>query len=145
LLAPLRLPSLEWLERASGRAIVVSLLMTGVGVLSGVMLNVINYRRHDPVLPWNDPFVLATLGMFAWLLGATVLAACYRPARRGRKVAYLTLASFVFLAIALGMGLFMRTQHGRPRTAAGAAGAAPLDGQNLPPAAGGRGSPGGGP
>jgi ABC-type uncharacterized transport system permease subunit len=121
LLAPLRLPSLEWLERASGRAVVVSTLMMGVGLVSGILLNVINYRRHDRVLPWNDPLVLATLGMFAWLLAAVVFGAIYRPARRGRKVAYLTLASFVFLVIALrialGMGLFMRTQHGRPRGA----------------------------
>jgi ABC-type uncharacterized transport system permease subunit len=117
LLTPLRLPSLEWLERASSRAVVVSTLMMGMGVLSGILLNVINYRRQDPVLPWNDPLVLATLVMFAWLLAAAGLGAVYRPARRGRRVAYLTLASFVFLAIALGMALFMRTGHGHLRGA----------------------------
>jgi ABC-type uncharacterized transport system permease subunit len=109
---PLRLPSLEWLERTSGRAVVVSTLMMGAGLASGILLNV---GRRDPALPWNDPLVLATLGMFAWLLAASTLGTVYRPARRGRKVAYLTLASFVFLAIALGMGLFLRTEHGRRR------------------------------
>ena len=39
--------------------------------------------------------------MLAWLLAAAVFNAVYRPARRGRKVAYLTIASFVFLVIAL--------------------------------------------
>ena len=35
----LKLPSLEWLQRANGRAIVVSVLMLGLGVLSGLVLN----------------------------------------------------------------------------------------------------------
>jgi ABC-type uncharacterized transport system permease subunit len=113
-LAPLRLPSLEWLHKANSRAIVVSLLMVGVGLVSGILLNVINYRHHEPVLAWNDPVVLATLGMFLWLLTAVVFSAVYRPARRGRKVAYLTVASFVFLVIALAVGLVMR--HGALRT-----------------------------
>jgi ABC-type uncharacterized transport system permease subunit len=112
LLAPLRLPSLEWLQKANSRAIVASTLLMGVGLLSGVVLNAIAERP----LPWNDPVVLAMLGMFTWLLAAVLFSAVYRPARRGRKVAYLTVASVVFLAIALAMGLFMRTQHGGLRT-----------------------------
>ena len=40
----LRLPSLEWLQWANSRAIVVSMLMLGVGVLSGMVLNLINLR-----------------------------------------------------------------------------------------------------
>jgi len=44
-------------------------------------------------------------------LAAVVLTAVYRPARAGRKVAYLTLASFVFLAIMLAAGLLMDSRH----------------------------------
>ena len=111
----LRLPSLEWLGRTNGRAIVVSVLMLGAGVVSGIVLNVINYRGRAERLSWSDPVVLGTVLMFAWLLVAAVTSALYRPARQGRKVAYLTVLSFVFLAIALGVGLFLDTKHGTPR------------------------------
>ena len=46
----LRLPSLEWLQWANGRAMLVSLLMLGLGVLSGMVLNLINIRdRPQPL------------------------------------------------------------------------------------------------
>ena len=115
----LRLPSLEWLQRANSRAIVISVLMQGIGVFAGMVLNRINYKREIRVLPWNDPLVLGTMLMMLWLLAAALLGAFYRPARRGRKVAYLTVASFVFLVIALAVGLLMNTQHGAPREEAG--------------------------
>jgi len=108
----LRLPSLEWLQRVNSRALVVSMLTLGVGVLSGMNLMLINYRRQQSTLPWNDPLVLATLGMFAWLLASVVVGSLYRPVRAGRKVAYLTVASFVFLVVTLSAMLFMNTQHG---------------------------------
>ena len=44
----LRLPSLEWLQWANFRAIVVSVLMLGVGILSGLVLNHINARQPSP-------------------------------------------------------------------------------------------------
>jgi ABC-type uncharacterized transport system permease subunit len=103
----LRLPSLEWLQRTNSRAIVVSVLMLGVGVLSGMILN----RVRTAGLSWGDPVVFATMAMFAWLLIAVVVGALYRPAREGRKVAYLTVVSFVFLVIALGV--YLGGQHGR--------------------------------
>ena len=102
----LRLPSLEWLQRANGRAIVVSMLMLGVGVVSGIILG--RGRLHAE-LSWRDPVVFSTTVMFAWLLVAVVLGALYRPAREGRKVAYLTIVSFVFLVIALVV--FLGRQH----------------------------------
>ena len=111
----LRLPSLEWLERTNSRAIVVSLLMLGLGVLSGVVLNRIGKEDMDRGLPWYDPVVLGASGMFVWLLIATIGGGLYRPARKGRKVAYMTVVSFVFLAIALSMGLFFDTLHGGKR------------------------------
>ncbi len=107
----LRLPSLEWLQRTNSRAIVVSVLMLGVGVLSGMILNLINIRNEAVRLAWNDPVVVSTWLMFFWLLAAAVLGAVYRPARQGRKVAYLTVASFVFLVIMLAAGLLMDSRH----------------------------------
>jgi ABC-type uncharacterized transport system permease subunit len=110
----LQLPNLEWLERTNSRAIVISLGMLTVGVLSGIILNLI---RAAGRVPWYDPVVLSTVIMSAWLVATAGAGLCYQPARRGRKVAYLTIVSFLFLAIVLGAQLFLRTQHGGPRSA----------------------------
>ena len=107
----LRLPSLEWLQTANSRAMLASMLLVGVAVASGIVLNLLNARHNGPGVPWNDPVVLATLTMFGWLLLHVIIGAFYRPIRQGRKVAYLTLASFIFLVIAL-VGMFVTTRHG---------------------------------
>jgi ABC-type uncharacterized transport system permease subunit len=110
----LRLPSLEWLQRANSRAMVVSVLMLAMGVISGVILNLMRHAGPTGRLPWYDPVVLSTTLMLAWLVCALAVGALYKPARAGRKVAYFTIASVVFLAIALGVMLFLNTQHGGP-------------------------------
>ena len=107
----MRLPSLEWLRRANSRAIVVSVLCLAVGVLSGMILNRINIESGAARLPWHDPVVLSTLLLLFWLLTAVLASALYRPARQGRKVAYLTLVSFVFLALVLAAGLLLNSRH----------------------------------
>jgi ABC-type uncharacterized transport system permease subunit len=107
----LPLPSLEWLQQANSHAIVTSLVMLGVGILAGMVLNLINSGDETARLQWNDPVVLSTWLMFFWLLAAVLAIAVYRPARQGRKVAYLTVASFVFLVIMLAAGLLMDSRH----------------------------------
>ena len=116
-LTGLKLPSLEWLQQVNGRAFVISLVMLTIGVLSGFVLNLINYRNGVPILPWTDPLVLGTLAMFAWILMHTVILLVYRRSRRGRKVAYLTFVSFLFLVLALTIAVMVKTQHGRRRAA----------------------------
>jgi ABC-type uncharacterized transport system permease subunit len=106
-----RLPSLEWLRWTNSRAIVASMLMLGLGVLSGMVLNLINFRDEAERLSWRDPVVLSTWLLFFWLLTAVVLSSFYRPVRQGHKVAYLTLASFVFFAAMLAVGLLMDSRH----------------------------------
>jgi ABC-type transport system involved in cytochrome c biogenesis permease subunit len=103
----LRLPSLEWLERANGRAIIISVLMVGAGLASGIVLNLVKNE-----LPWDDPTIWRSMGLFGWLLAAALFNSLYRPAQRGRKVAYLTVANFVFLALFLAAQLFGRSGHG---------------------------------
>ena len=110
----LQLPSLEWLQRANSRAVVVSLFLLGVGIVAGIMLNLISRREQLPQVPWSDPLVLSTGGLFAWLLASAGVGLFYKPARQGRKVAYFTLISFVFLVIALGIGASMVTRHNTP-------------------------------
>jgi ABC-type transport system involved in cytochrome c biogenesis permease subunit len=106
-----RLPSLEWLAKANSRSIILSALLVGIGFLAGIILNVVN-RGNSGQLPWSDPVITSSALMLAWLVAAAVFNATYRPARRGRKVAYLTIANFLFLAIALAVLLWVNTQHG---------------------------------
>jgi len=44
-----------------------------------------------------------------------VFESCYKPAQQGRKVAYLTVASFIFLAVIIGLLVVGNTQHLGPR------------------------------
>lgn len=111
-LGRLRLPSLEWLHRATSHALGTSLLTLAVGVLGGIVLNVIRLAPGVRRLPWYDPFVLSTLGIFLWLALAAGIVAFSRPAREGKTVVYLSLVSFVLLLAALAVGLSGKTQHG---------------------------------
>ena len=113
-----RLPSLEWLERANGRAMLIAMLLLGLGILAGKILSAINATEH---VPWNDPVILATLGLFVWLLGAVLVDAVYKPARTGRKVAYQTVVSFALLVVLLSIMLFSNSDHGGRKHAPNAA------------------------
>ena len=104
-----RLPSLEWLQRLNTQCLWISTVSLAVGVLSGITLNLLSQTEH-PVVGWTDPVVLSSLVLFLWLVSASLFEWLYKPARQGRKVAYLTLASFVFLALALTFVL--SSQHG---------------------------------
>lgn len=130
-----RLPSLEWLERANGRAMLIAMLLLGLGILAGKVLSAVNATEH---VPWNDPVILATLGLFVWLLGAVLVDAVYKPAGSGRKVAYQTVVSFALLVVLLGIMLFSNSDHGGGKHALESA--KPLDGfamhqQSQPPRA----------
>jgi ABC-type transport system involved in cytochrome c biogenesis permease subunit len=111
----LRLPSLEWLQRINHRAIIIALIMLGIGVLGGMILNSINHLPKQDRLPWNDPLVLSTIIMFLCLLAAVIASQVLKSVRQGRKVVYLTLISFIFLVVVLAAGLFLNTQHGAKR------------------------------
>jgi len=109
----LRLPSLEWLARANSRAVVISTLLLGVGLLSGEILRMLG---GDDRVPWHDPVVLSTFCMFGCLLAASLAGVFYRPTRAGRKVAYLTVASFLVLLVAMSTIFSVGTQHGGRQT-----------------------------
>lgn len=113
-----KLPSLEWLEHVNSRVIMLSALFVGVGFLAGTILNVVAHGQEGSI-PWTDPVIWTSALMFSWLLVAAVFNAVYRPSRRGRKVAYLTLVSFAFLVIALAVFLLVDSKHGGPRQKSG--------------------------
>ena len=109
----LRLPSLEWLQRFNTEALWISAGLIALGVISGIVLNL---SRGDAGLLWTDPVVVTSSLLFVWLLLVIIFESFYRPARQGRKVAYLTMASFIFLGLALLLVLFSR--HGTEQNSA---------------------------
>lgn len=113
-----RLPSLEWLQKINSRALFLSTGFIGVGFVSGIILNIIRHRDETDYVPWTDPLILITGAMFAYLFSAGVFSLVYRPARAGKKVAYLTVASFVFLVITLAVLVSGQTEHGNQPTQA---------------------------
>jgi hypothetical protein len=108
----LRLPSLEWLDGVNARAIQLSTLLMALGFVSGLVLGQVRARSTGAsAANWSDPLVWSLAAMLAWLLTASVFTLVYRPARHGRKVAYLTVASMLFLLVLLGTLLFRDTVH----------------------------------
>src|SRR5262245_31925057 len=110
--AAVPLPSLEWLQHVNSRAIWIAAFMVGAGFVSGIVLNMVLHEHKIDQVPWSDPVIWRTALVFAWLLAAAIFSAVYRPARSGRKVAYLTVASFAVLVVSLAIGLFVPSEHG---------------------------------
>ncbi|MCI0333639.1 MAG: cytochrome c biogenesis protein [Planctomycetes bacterium] len=108
----LRLPSLEWLEHVNSRALGISALFIGLGFVSGIVMALAAHRGETSYHLWTDPVVLSLAAMLVWLVAAEIFRLVYPAARRGRKVAYLTLASFVFLVIALASLMLLDNVHG---------------------------------
>ena len=91
----MRLPSLEWLQSTSSRCLSLSTILLAIGLLAGIAMNVIRQ------LPLEGGVVFSSSILFCWLIAVMVFEFFYKPARQGRKVAYLTVASFIFLALVL--------------------------------------------
>jgi ABC-type uncharacterized transport system permease subunit len=118
----LRLPSLEWLERVNSQSLGLSAVLIALGFASGLVMSLAIHRGEATYWLWTDPVVLSLAAMLLWLVAAEIFRLVYPAARRGRKVAYLTLASFVFLVIALASLMLLDSVHGvnRPENLAGA-------------------------
>lgn len=102
----LRLPSLEWLQKFNRESLFISTCLLAIGLVSGVALNLISKSEEVGQVSWTAPVVQSSGVLFLWLTAVTIFEAVYRPAREGNKVAYLTLASFVFLGLTLFFVLF---------------------------------------
>jgi hypothetical protein len=114
----LQLPSLESLQRMNEDSFILSSCLLAAGLISGVVLNWIRHINARDSVPWTDPVVWTSGVLFLWLAAALVFNLVYKPARQGQKVAYLTVASFVFLGMVLGVVWFSPTDHASPRAAA---------------------------
>ncbi|QDV47986.1 Cytochrome C assembly protein [Stieleria neptunia] len=92
-----RLPTLETLDRANRRTLLISTAAVAIGVVAGAIMNLNQHEQFD----WTDSGILLSLALFLWLLAATAIEYLYTPASRGRKAFYMTLASLGFLVLAL--------------------------------------------
>lgn len=117
-----RLPSLEWLQMVNRRALVVSSLSLALGLAAGIVLNAVQAAGAGPLVPWSDHVVVGSAVLLAWLVAAMLFEWRYKPAQQGRKVAYLTVANFVFLAMVLAMLLSGKSAHPGPGAPAGRSG-----------------------
>lgn len=121
------LPSLEHLQRLNERCLLTSIGCLGIGFVSGIGLNLVR-RGTAQGIPWSDPVVLASLVWLIWLLAVAVFSGIYRPARQGRKVAYMTLGSFLFLTVVLTIMWTVPSQHGAATSGNEQTGMTRLDG-----------------
>lgn len=104
-----RLPSLEKLQGYGERGLLVSSVALASGLISGIIMNLFT-QSGTPIIDWTHPVVWSSSLLLLWLVMATAFNLLYQPARYGRKVAYLTIASGLFLALELIVVLF--TGHG---------------------------------
>lgn len=105
----LKLPTLEWLQWLNRQCLVVSTVAVLIGLLAGVIMNINQWGS----ISWTNGGIILSLVLTLWLVAATALEFFYGPARQGRKIVYLTLASFGFLVLAL-YGV-LSSDHGRSR------------------------------
>jgi hypothetical protein len=107
-----KLPSLEWLQNLNERSLVLSSGFLLLGIAAGTVLNIV---RQEAGVPWTDRVIWISGVLVVWVAAALLFNGLYRPARQGRKVAYLTVASFVVLVLVLGI-VWTSSQHaaGKP-------------------------------
>ena len=101
-------PTLERLQLINESALNFSLGLVGIGLVVGVLLNLMSSSRS---IPWTDPLVLASSVWLIWLLSVLAFQFVYKAARVGQKVAYQTLGSFVFASLVLAILLMGSSEH----------------------------------
>lgn len=103
----LRLPALEFLQSINRMTLFASAITLGAGMLSGILLNL----SRDGRVAWFGSGILVSLALFVWALVAAILEVRSTNALGGRRGAFLSIASFVFLVVVL---LFvMLSTHGQ--------------------------------
>jgi hypothetical protein len=117
--AGFKLPSLEWLQTVNKQSLVYSSMLIAAGLLAGIILNATKSGTAGGAVPWTDSVVVSSAALLVWLLAATIFEWWYKPAQQGRKVAYLTVASFLFLAMVMALLVIGGSEHATPRAEAG--------------------------
>ena len=102
-----RLPSLEYLQSLNRLCLFVSFAMLAIGLLSGIVLNL----NRDGHIAWLSGGIVFSFALCAWSLAAVIIELATYRTFGGKRTAYLTVANFLFLALALGLVLL--TPHQR--------------------------------
>ena len=118
-----RLPSLEWLQKSCEYSLIISTVLLAIGLVSGIAIN----WTHQPdntlssggTIAWSNPVIWSSGILFSWLLLVSVFNFFYQPSRQGRKIAYLVIASFLFLVLELAIvwGVGHATTNSEPGVA----------------------------
>jgi ABC-type uncharacterized transport system permease subunit len=103
----LKLPTLEWLQGLNRTSLFVSTFAVAFGTLAGFVMSL----NINGSIAWTSRGIVLPLILLIWLVAATGIEFFYRPARQGKKIAYLTLASFGFLVLAM-FGVFASSHGG---------------------------------
>ena len=101
-----QLPTIEWSRAACRHAIGVSLVFLGACIFSGVLM-------QPKLFFLGDPLVLGILAMFGFLLLFSGVLTARFDKQEGRRVAVLTLISFLFLVTILLFAIFYQGVHWR--------------------------------
>lgn len=111
LFPPIRLPSLERLEKALRFWVIFSTVLLGAGVVSGILLN---SRRvaAEARPPMTDSLVVGASILFLLLAGALVIAWIGRF-RSAKRTATLTIACFFALILILTAAIVNPNSHWR--------------------------------
>jgi hypothetical protein len=110
------------LQSINKQSLAYSSFFIALGMVAGIIMNVVKYRGAGQPVPWTDSVVLSSAALLVWLIAATIFEWLYKPAQQGRKVAYLTVASFVFLALVMAILVAGGSQHAVPRAGGQGAG-----------------------
>lgn len=103
----IRLPALEFLQSMNRMSLFVSVLGLGMGLISGIVLN-LNQKGH---IAWFSSGIVVSVALFVWSLAAAVMEIRSRSLG-GRRAAYLAIANFVFMIVVLALVLFSSHAQG---------------------------------
>ena len=101
------LPTLEWSLTQCRRSIGASIFLLGICIFSGVVMR----AERNTFLYWNDPLIVGTSLLFAFLVLFSGSLLFRRWKTEGRRVAVLTLLAFLFLVAILLLGVFFTNAH----------------------------------
>ncbi|MCP3696762.1 MAG: cytochrome c biogenesis protein CcsA [Planctomycetaceae bacterium] len=105
----LRLPSLEQLQRYNYWLLTLSTGLLATGLLAGIIRKACLSFAAETSAPWNPIVVISSVLLLLWLIITGLFEYFYKPARQGKKVAYLTVTSFILLGAV--MVLVFSTEH----------------------------------
>lgn len=106
----LRLPSLEQLQRYNYWLLTISTALLAVGLLAGIIRQACLTAAEGSQATWEPTVIISSAILLLWLFITGIFEYVYQPARQGKKVAYLTITSFLILGTVIT--LVFSADHG---------------------------------